>query len=397
MKVAYLVSRFPAVSETFVLRELDAVSRLPELDLELLSLFPAKDEVVHPAAEPWLDELARPSLTEGLAAVVYWLVRRPARTVSTFAIAAAGTARRPRVLWRSLVTVVLAAAHARRVRSEGIEHLHAHFATYPALAAWVCRRLAGVPYSFTAHAHDIFVHQLMLRRKLSDARFAIAISEFNRDFLLDLGAKDASVHVVHCGIDPALFEFRPHRPGPPPARVSLLCVAALRESKGHAVLLRALADPALERVDLALVGDGPLRGELEAAAADLAAAGRVRFLGGRTEAEVREMLAASDVFVLPSVVTADGDMEGIPVALMESMASGLLTVASRMSGIPELIRDGETGLLAEPGDADDLRAALARAAGGESGADPASARRVVESEFDVSVEAGRIRDLLLEL
>jgi colanic acid/amylovoran biosynthesis glycosyltransferase len=397
MKVAYLVSRFPAVSETFVLRELDAVSRLPELEVELLSLFPARDEVVHPAAKRWFGRLERPSFSDGLAAVAYWLGRRPARTISTFALAAAGTARRPRVLWRSMVTVALAATHARRVRREGIEHVHAHFATYPALAAWVCRRLTGVPYSFTAHAHDIFVHQLMLRRKLSDARFAIAISEFNRDFLLGLGAEDASVHVVHCGIDPDLFDFRPDQPGPPPARVSLLCVAALRESKGHAVLLRALAGSGLERVDVVLVGDGPLRLDLEAAATDLIAAGRVRFLGGRTEAEVREMLAAADVFVLPSVVTADGDMEGIPVALMESMASGLLTVASRMSGIPELIRDGETGLLAVPGDAEDLRAALVRATGGESGVDLVAARRLIEAQFDVSVEAERIRDLLLGL
>jgi glycosyltransferase involved in cell wall biosynthesis len=397
VKVAYLVSRFPAVSETFVLRELDAVDGLPELEVELLSLFPSRDTVVHPAAERWLSRLSRPSRREVARDVAWWLARRPLRLAAAVAVTVAATARRPGVMARSLVALAVACSHARTVRSARVEHVHAHFATYPALAAWLCGRLTGVPYSFTAHAHDIFVHQLMLERKLADAAFAVAISEYNREFLAGLNPGGTPIHVVHCGIDPAMFAFRPRSPEGGGGPVAAICIAGLRESKGHETLLRALAGDGLERIEIDLVGDGPLRGELEALAGRIGLGARLTFLGSRTEAEVRELLDAADLFVLPSVIAADGDMEGIPVALMEALASGAITIASRMSGIPELVRDGETGILAEPGDTESLRSALVRALGGEAGVDPAAARRLVEREFDVQASAERLRDLFLEL
>ena len=164
------------------------------------------------------------------------------------------------------------------------------------------------------------------------------------------------------------------------------------------MLLEALADggPVLDRIRLELVGEGPLRGRLEELARRLGIGARVSFRGGLTEPQVAAALDAADLFVLPSVVAANGQMEGVPVALMEALACGLPTVASRLSGVPELVRDGETGVLAEPGDVGSLREALRVAI-----TDPVAARRraeagrrLVESEFDLQRSAGRLAALL---
>jgi colanic acid/amylovoran biosynthesis glycosyltransferase len=397
MKLAYVVSRFPSVSETFVLRELDAVATAPDVELELHSLFPAHDEsIVHPAARPWVARLQRPGPAESAAAVVWWLRRRPLALAGVIAAVVAGYARTPRVLPRAVATIAPAAAHARRLERAGVDHVHAHFASYPALAAWVCRRLTGVQYSFTAHAHDIFIHQSMLARKGADAAFVVAISRFNERFLLERAARRRPVvYVVHCGVHPGRLPFRVRRrdPAQPPV---LACVAALRPPKGHAVLLRALAGaPApLSEARLELVGDGPLRGELEALAARLGLGTRVTFHGSLPEDAVAAVLDRADVFVLPSVIAPDGDMEGIPVALMEALATGLPAVATRHSGVPELVQEGVTGFLAEPGDPHSLRAALLRAVEHDDVEALAHAgRALIEREFDVDRSAGALLEL----
>lgn len=396
MRVAYLVSRFPHVTETFIVRELEAVDRDPAIDIELLSLFPTVDPTVHPIAERWTARLRRPTTGESLRAVGWWLLRRPLRFAGAAATVAVGAVRKPGILGRSLVTLPIAAAHARRLHDDPVDHVHAHYATYPALAAWVCHRLTGVGYSFTAHAHDVFVHQEMLARKVADADFVVAISEYNRRFLEPYGGGTATpVEIVHCGIDPDAFEFRPRVP-PADGPVRAICVASLQEYKGHAVLLRALAEGGggLERIELDLVGDGVLRPELERLARELGLADRVRFHGSQTEPRVRELLAAADLFVLPSIVARDGQMEGLPVALMEALASGLFAVSTRLSGIPELVRDGETGALAEPGDAASLADALRRALRDSDEARARAGRQLVEREFDIAASGERMALLL---
>jgi colanic acid/amylovoran biosynthesis glycosyltransferase len=396
MRVAYLVSRFPHVTETFIVRELEAVDRDPEIEIELLSLFPTVDPTVHPIARRWTERLRRPSTRESALAVGWWLLRRPLRFAGAVATVVFESLRKPGILGRSLVTVPIAAAHARRLHADPVDHIHAHYATYPALAAWICHRLTGVSYSFTVHAHDIFVHQEMLARKVADASFVVAISEYNRRFLAPYGGGSATpVEIVHCGIDPAAFQFRP-RLAPATGPVRAACVASLQEYKGHEVLLRALADGGgdLARIELDLVGDGVLRPSLEQLARDLGISERVRFHGSLTEPEVRAVLAEADIFVLPSIVARDGQMEGLPVALMEALASGLFAVSTRLSGIPELVRDGETGALAEPGDAASLAGALERAVQDASEARARAGRELVEREFDIAASGTRMAELL---
>jgi glycosyltransferase involved in cell wall biosynthesis len=395
VRIAYLVSRFPDPSETFVLREMVAVERRNGGDVELFVLFPPKDAFVHPDAKRWVARAHRVSPSASMLGVLWWLLRRPLRTSAALCSTVAGYWREPARLARSLVAFAAAAAHARTMRAERIEHVHAHFATYPALGAWLAARLLDVPYSFTAHAHDIFIDQFNLDRLVGEAAGIAVISDYNRRFLVPFGADDQSkTRVVHCGVDPSAYAFRPRAPARE-GSVRAICVATLNEMKGHAVLLDALAREGLERVRLDLVGRGPLEPALRAQAARLGIAERVRFCGTRSEAEVAELLDAADVFVLASVVAANGQMDGIPVALMEALASGLPVIASRLSGIPELVRDGETGLLVSPGDADALADALRRLL-----EDPDAAilrarngRTLIEAEFDVDRSAAQMLEL----
>jgi glycosyltransferase involved in cell wall biosynthesis len=256
--------------------------------------------------------------------------------------------------------------------------------------------LTGVPYSFTGHAHDLFIHQLGLERKLQDARFTITISEHNQAFLSNFGGHDERVHIVHCGVDPTAYRFRARGPSSS-GTVHALCVASFSEFKGHRVLIEALAagGPEIDRVQVELIGEGPLRGQIENLARRRGVRHRLQFRGRLSEQRVAERLDVADFAVLPSIVARDGDTEGIPNALIEALASGVPVVSTRVSGIPELVHDGVTGLLTDPEDVEGLRRAIERTL-----ADPEAAqaraeagRRLVEREFDIELAGRRLVEL----
>lgn len=393
-QIDYLVSRFPVTSETFIVRELDALAA-DGRQLGLRSLFPAPDPQVHDIARPWMHKLVRPGVGASLAGFAWALLWHPLTTLSILASVVRGYAAQPGLLIRALATVPIATAHARDLHSAGgARHIHAHYATYPALAAWICSRLTGVTYSVTIHAHDLYVDQSMLGSKLDGADFIVTVSEYNRRLLERYTS--TPVHVIHAGINTAAYPFRPRTiPGHGPLRC--LCVASLQEYKGHEVLLRALAlgGPGVDRIELDLIGNGPLRDELQTMASELGLGPRVRFHGGQSEMVVKQALDQADLFVLPSIVAADGQMEGLPVALMEALASGVPTVSTRLSGIPELVIPEQTGLLAVPGDAQSLHDTMELLiASGPALADYARAGRdLVEREFDINATTAALRAL----
>ncbi|MCH9734655.1 MAG: glycosyltransferase [Actinomycetia bacterium] len=395
--VVYLVSRFPLTSETFIVREIDALDRSDRFDLELRSLFPSPDQPVHEISRRWTERRVRPSTGAALAAFAWAGLTRPRALLSVLAHVVGGY-RRSRLLVRALLTVLLGCAHARDLARRPVPaHIHAHYATYPALAAWVCRRLVGSSYSFTAHAHDLYVDTSMLDQKIADARFVVTISEYNRTLLERSNPAHTPIRVVHAGIDTAAYRFRPRAiPGEGPVRA--LTVASLQAYKGHEVLLKALAmgGPAVDRITLDLIGDGVLRDELEGLVDRLRLRERVRFLGSRSEDEVRASLDAADLFVLPSVVADDGQMEGLPVALMEALACGVPTVSTKLSGIPEIVVDGVTGLLAAPGDAAELNRTLAAMVerGAETIQFAQAGRALVTGEFDLQQSVSALSALL---
>ncbi|WP_071289642.1 glycosyltransferase family 4 protein [Mycolicibacterium llatzerense] len=397
--IDYLVSRFPVTSETFIVRELDALSTADNRDIGLRSLFRSPDPQVHDIARRWVDKLTRPRVSASLTGLLWALVRHPLVMPSIVAAIVRGYASRPSLLVRALATVPIAAAHARELQMSGTaRHLHAHYATYPALAAWICARLTGVTYSVTVHAHDLYVDQSMLGRKLDGADFIVTVSEYNRRLLTEYTS--TPVEVIHCGINTTAYPFRP-RKIPDAGPIRALCVASLQEYKGHEVLLRALSlgGPGVDRIELDLIGNGPLNDQLQALSTELGLASRVRFRGGQSEIVVKQALADADLFVLPSIIADDGQMEGLPVALMEALASGTPTVSTSLSGIPELVIPERTGLLANPADAQSLRDTLEQLiSSGPALDDYAHAGRdLVEREFDLTASTAALRLLFARI
>lgn len=413
--VAVLLSRFPRVTETFILREVVELERQGQ-PVVLVPLIREHPPVVHPEARPWLGRaLFTPWLSPAVAASNLRLLRRrPGAYVGCLARLVRGMAASPGFLARSLALFPKAVHLAGRLTGEGVVHVHAHFATHPATVAWVVERLAGIPFSVTVHAHDLFVRRTMLAEKLGRARFIRAISRFNREYLAERCPEVAGrVAVVHVGVEPERYrqrgEDRPEGGEAAGREVRILTVAALERYKGIAVLIEAagllrerLAAGGPERssaiwaVTWEVVGEGSLRAELEREIARRGLGGSVRLAGALPQDEVARRLARADLFVLPSVVAPDGQMEGIPVALMEALAAGRPVVASRLSGTPELVADGETGLLVPPGDAGAVAEAVARllrepglaARLGEAG------RRRVEDEFRLATTVAELRALL---
>jgi glycosyltransferase involved in cell wall biosynthesis len=375
-RVGYLVSWFPAVTETFILEEVRAL-RTRGVPVDVFPLFGARGGEVH-AGWRELEGCTHYHATlswELVSAQLHWLRRRPGPYLRAWRDALRGNAPSRRLLVRTPIVVAKAALIARRLEALGVRHVHAHWATHPALAAWVVRALTGLGYSFTTHAHDLYVDTAMLRQKVEEARFVVTISEFNRALIARHCGEPAAgkVHVVRCGVDPGAFA---PRAGARSAVPSFLCVAGLREYKGHDVLLDAcgLLRRRGVRARLVLVGEGALRRHLEARIAREGLSDRVELLGAVPHERIPDLLAAATAMVLPSVRARDGQMEGIPVALMEAMAAGVPVVSTRLSGVPELIEDGATGLLVPERDAGALAAAMERIS-----SDPELARRLSEA------------------
>jgi glycosyltransferase involved in cell wall biosynthesis len=391
MRVGYILSRFPALSELWIVHEMDAVEARGHR-IELFPLFGSdRQEAVHESARRWSNRVRRSTTRRVCVSFGFWLRRRPLRLLVT--IGAAGAyIRRPIVFIKAMATIVIAIDHARAMQRDEISHVHAHFGTYPALAAWVVHRLLDIPYGFTVHAHDLYVHTLHLARKVRDAEYVVAISEYNRGLIQGLG-EPTPVELIHCGVDPSTIDYR-DRPLPH-TTPRALCVAGLHPKKGHRFLFEALLHPGLDSLTLRLVGDGPEWRSLARQVAELGITERVEFLGALTHPRVLEQLAEADLFVLPSIVAEDGDTEGIPVALMEAMAAGVPVVATAVSGVPELVRDGVTGVTVTPGAPDALAVALGRVLSDWDGARERArrAREMVETEFDVRRSAGTLAEL----
>jgi len=335
--LAVLISRFPLVTETFILREIIELERQGQ-PLRLVPMIREDATVIHDAAKPWL----------GRALFTPWMFRVPLRTIPLLLRLVAGTMARPGTMLRTVALFPKSVWLARELQRAGVTHLHAHFATYPATMALIISKLTRIPFSFTVHAHDIQLDRSLLRWKVREAAFVRSISDFNRRFLEQLYAEArGKVEVIHVGVPmPAV--------PPPPVRGRILCVAAHKPYKGLPVLIEACRLLRAKGVAFTcdIAGDGPMRPELERLNHDAV----VNLAGAKTESEVARMMAEAELVVLPSIVAPDGQMEGIPVALMEALAMGRPVVSTSIAGIPELVRDG--GLLVPPGDARALAGAM---------------------------------------
>jgi colanic acid/amylovoran biosynthesis glycosyltransferase len=402
-RIAYLVGSYPAVSHTFIAREVDGL-RARGVDVHTVSVRRTPPEQLLTDADRRAAEetsvILPPEPRELVGAHARTLLRRPGRYLSTLALAARlspGGARAG--LWQ-LFYFAEAILLWRLCRRSDIGHVHAHFASPGADVAHLYAHFArsagtvGAGWSFTAHGFDIDnSDQDVLAAKVRDADFVVCVSNYGRGRLMALVDEDAwpKLAVIHCGVDLAAFS-PPGREGPADGRLSVLSVGRLVAVKGQGVLIEAIATLARDGADvtLTLVGDGPRRPALEDLARRHGVADRVRFTGRVGQDDIRAHYSAADVFCLSSFA------EGVPVVLMEAMASGIPVVATRINGIPELIEDGESGVLVAPGRADLLAAALRDMLGDGSrrAALAAAGRERVAADFEVDACAGDLRALM---
>ena len=397
MKVAYLISQYPAASHTFIRREVKAM-RAAGLDVRTYSIRP-----------PDANERATPDAVSAFEETFYVL---PARPVEVLQCHAKALLRSPGAYLRGLVSSIRhrvpgcrgflnavfyfaeAVVLAHRLRQDGVGHLHNHFANAAANVGRLAAQELGIPWSLTLHgiSETDYPAGLMLAAKIRDARFVACVSYFGMAQAMRITPHQhwSKMAVVRCGL--MLDALPQHRPEPAAQRVRIICVGRLSAEKGHLGLVEVFARLRQEGLpaELVLIGDGPASEAIRQRVAEHGLTAQVRFLGRCAEEATLEAIADADVLVLPSF------MEGLPVVLMEAMAIGVPVVGPRVAGVPELISEGVEGLLFTPGDWNDLHRQLRQLLLNPDmrQAFAVEARRKVEREFQIQRSAGRMVQLI---
>jgi glycosyltransferase involved in cell wall biosynthesis len=396
VNIAYMMSRFPHLPETFILREMIWVEK-SGWPISLYPLICQEQPVLHKEAEAWLQ---RAKCYPYLSAEIFRMnmkmfVRNPLKFLSTWGQVVLGNIASPKFLLRALVLFPKIVTIATKMEQEGVSHIHAHYATHPALAGWIIHQLTGISYSITVHAHDIYVDRPMLGPKLKAALFVVAISRYNQDFLArEVGEwVRKKTHVVHCGIDPQLYS-QPQETQAEGHPFRILAIGSLQPYKGFQYLIEACALLKIPFI-CQIIGGGELHAALTNLIQQNNLQDRVKLLGAKTQQEVAQLLAQADCYVQPSVIQPNGKMEGIPVALMEAMAYGLPVIATKISGIPELVQPGKSGTLVPERSAVDLAEAITQVFNHPETAKPmaAAGRQLVLSEFNLNTTCAELSNL----
>ena len=362
-RVVYVVKMFPRLSETFILNELLELERRG-VALTVYSLKRAAPGPRHPdvarlrARVVELPERPVEWLLQGVAAALALLVRHPRRVGGLLPyVVTRGTHQ----AWKRFFQ---AAVMVRDLEFNPPQHLHAHFASAPSRVAMFAAHLAGLPFSFTDHAKDIFHADTdvdLLRAKMRAARFVVTVSDFNRAHLEQvLGGDRTRVRRLYNGVDLERFSPGDEIPLEPHDGPVVLAVGRLVEKKGFADLLAAWprVHARVPSARLVIVGDGPEREALKARAQELGLGDAVCWPGALPQNAVRELLAGSTLFALPCRIARDGNRDGLPTVLLEALASGVPCVTTTVTGNPEIVRDGIEGRLVPPGDPEALAEAM---------------------------------------
>jgi colanic acid/amylovoran biosynthesis glycosyltransferase len=366
LKVAYIMSRFPKITETFILYEMLALEQ-QEVQVELYPLLRERTNIMHLEAKPFVERAHyHPFLSFPILKIqFYFLKRKPRAYLVTLLTLIRSNWSSFRFITSALGIFPKSVYFAYLMQSQGIDHVPAHFASHPAAAAFIIHRLTGISYSFTAHGSDIHRDRHMLCEKVAEASFVVPVSLYNRDVILSACGEGwiNRMTVIHCGVDTRVFTPITGKKFDKGSTIfSILCIGTLHEVKGQIFLIEACKLLHDRGIDFAccFVGDGTDEEALKKKVGQIGLTKSVHFLGRKTRDEIANLLQEADVLVAPSVPSSDGRLEGIPVVLMEAMASGVPVVASRLSGIPELVEDGCSGFLTPPGDAHAIADALER-------------------------------------
>ncbi|MCK6262120.1 glycosyltransferase family 4 protein [Vibrio sp. ZSDE26] len=388
MRVAYIVKRYPRYSETFIVNEILAHER-SGLDVRIYALLPPQDS-------HFQDIISR------VRAPVTYLTAKAERASPFWKLQKNVAAKYPSV-WSALGMFPEASARevlqalelASFIHKKRITHLHAHFATTSTTVAQIASAITSVPYTFTAHAKDIFHNDNnfdVLKEKFSHSKLAITVSNFNVRYLgEELHISPEKIKKIYNGLN--LTDFLFLSPFQRPMKVC--AIGRLVEKKGFSDLISACHILKNKQIDFTceIIGDGELKSSLEQQIKALDLTNYVVMSGSLPQVEIKQRLHQSAVFAAPCVVGVDGNRDGLPTVLLESMALGTPCVSTSVTGIPEVITDNETGLLAKQNDPASLASAIETLLlNSELRLKLANnARQLIEQKFDIDINAEKIR------
>jgi colanic acid/amylovoran biosynthesis glycosyltransferase len=392
LKIAYVVNTYPQPSHSFIRREIIALEKLG-FEIHRFAMRHNRGQLVDPA------DIAEHDRTEHILSVgkvklicssLAMIVKAPRLSLAAWRLAKVGEQRAGRSLVHRFAYFAEACHIVVRCRELGIDHIHVHFGTNAATVAMMARALGGPPFSFTVHGPEEFdaPTAIGLPEKIKSAAFVVGVSSFGRSQLYRWTEFSdwPKVKVVHCGIEPTLFG------GPasfPEKGLRLVAIGRFVEQKGQMLLIEALAKalPDYPDIHLALVGDGEMRPQIEAAIDRLGLRKHVTITGWVDEARIRAELVKAHVLVMPSFA------EGLPMVIMEANAAWRPVVATYIAGIPELVQPGVTGWLVPAGDSAALASAIlsvAETPREQLAAMGAAARERTLARHDVNVEARKL-------
>jgi colanic acid/amylovoran biosynthesis glycosyltransferase len=394
VRLGYFINKYPAVSHTFIRREIRALEALGA-DVRRYAL--RSDENLVDPEDKNEESKTRYVLGASTSTAIYYCVAnlfgRPRSTWRAIRQAFKIGWRSDRGILRHSIYLIEAAVLAQWCRQDGIQHLHAHFGTNSAAIVLLVWRLSGIPYSFTVHGPDEFekAERLSLDVKLEHAAFAVCVSSFGRSQLMRWSRPDQwrKIAVVHCGVDSSFFDT-PMKAAPPAPR--FVCVGRIDVQKAQIVLVGAARrlHKAGIHCEIVLAGDGPMRPLVEEAIEHAGLEPHIALAGWVTGQEVKSELAAARALVLPSF------SENMPVVIMEALALGRPVISTYIAGIPELVRPGITGWLVPAGDeialAEAMREAL-EAPVEQIEAMGAAGRLHIMEQHDVRKEVVKLRRL----
>lgn len=382
--ILYVIGTYPLLTTTFIDREIEALrDRGVEVDIVSVRRTERQLSTSQLDARRGVTYVLPASARRVISDNLRYLARGPGTYLGLLWRLLRGHHPTSSLRMRTVLHFFMGVHVAALVESRAPARVHAHFLDRAATVAIVISRLLDIPYSATAHANDIYVNPVLLPEKIAWSDFVATCTGYNAEHLGSIG-DGSKVRLIYHGLD--LDSYLPRRELVD-GRPTILAVGQLKEKKGFRHLVDAcrILESGGHDVVCEIIGEGPLRSALEEQIRDLGLEDRVRLLGARDHREVIERMRDASVFALPSIVTADGDRDGIPNVILEAMAVGLPVVSTRVSAIPEVVIEDETGILVDPGDPEALADALAdlltddslgRRLGG-------GGRTLVERSFDV--------------
>jgi glycosyltransferase involved in cell wall biosynthesis len=401
LKVAYIISQFPSYDETFVTRELKALVDLG-VDLTIFPLKPCRDRVIHEDARALLVRTRYLPFVSfrNLMNMLYLTTRYPIRVIRSICQVLAPSIIQPLNLLKLMYVFPKMLSCARYITEEGYSHIHAHWATIPTDCAMILARLTGVSFSFTGHAHDIFLKNSTLGRKLNEAEFVLTCNGENKKHLVRTfpDVDESKIIISYHGID--LQEYLPKklnnaRKGRVPFEI--LGVGSLFECKGFEYLIRACSELSHSGIDYRckIIGGGHLHGKLDALIRQLNLQDRVELLGYMSQGEIVRYYQDADIFVLPALLKIHW---GIPNVLLESLAVGTPIVCTPLPALKELMNGRTCGYTIPEKNPAAIAEVIEMCArdGNELLAFGAEGRRRIEERFDLRKNARHIRDILHE-